>query len=632
MKSLSVGSIAWLVTVAVSVPFARALEPFQSQGPSGTFFHSLAQAPDGSILAGTVSGLFRYEDLDNGWQPVPLGRAGVGLVFVSSDGVLFSQVYSGGCISVFEHFVSNDDGETWSDDLGLPDWSPIVALAETSDGTVWAGTPEGELYRRIPGATRWTEHLPAVSMGVLSDLSVTSDGNLLVLASDSETGESVVFLSDDVGESWSIPLRTTAHLSELAVDPFGYAVAGGRGVMPDTVTFFSSTNSGRDWSERPCDSEVCSDLISITGISILRNRTVAAAGRASNRVSSHLIVSDLFMEQWTLAAPFSESPSALLTDRNGALWVVGLPYAWRSTDNAESFQPVSNGLVSTSVTSLVESGGRILATVGSYRLGGWAGFTTVPGSAGIHISSDNGATWSATAVWQANHVTASLSDGVIAATDIGVIRSIDHGVSWQTIPRTEGLAVRTVAEDQFGTLCVISGLHLSCSNDDVLGWHGEHDLVHSDNALTVVPDGVFLAEVFGAVRRSTDGGHTWDPTPLIEDIGQFAVSPNGVIYAPVTNSDRIAVSEDSGLTWDFFRTPVHSPLSVAFHRVVGVLVGFASSVYSSDDRFETWNAIDLQARSLLVSGDRLVAGSGRQGVWLADLPPSVRYPSSRTGR
>ena len=49
---------------------------------------------------------------------------------------------------------------------------------------------------------------------------------------------------------------------------------------------------------------------------------------------------------------------------------------------------------------------------------------------------------------------------------------------------------------------------------------------------------------------------------------------DGAVYAPVTNSDRIAVSEDSGITWDFIRTPIHGPLSIAFHPVEGVLVGF----------------------------------------------------------
>ena len=632
MRSLSVGSIVWIVTLSVSVPFAQASEPWQSQGPAGTFFHSLAQAPDGSILAGTVSGLFRFDDPNLGWQPIPLDQPGVGLVFVSSDGVMFSQSYSSGCISAFRHFVSVDNGETWFDDDGLPNWTPIVAIAETPDGTLWAGGHEDILYRRTPGASSWTQHPPITPMGAVFDLAATTDGSLLVLALDSETDESLVFLSDDDGGSWSIPLRTAPHLSELAVGPLGSAVVGGWEGTPVNLTFFSSTNSGRTWSERPCTTDTCSDLISIDGLVILDDRRVAVTGRATNRVSSRLIVSDLFMEQWNPAADFSESPRALLTDRTGALWVAGLGFAWRSTDNAATFEPVSTGVVGTSVTSLAESGGRILATVGSYAMGGWAGFWTVPGTAGIHLSADNGVTWHATAVWQANQLTESLLNGVLAATDIGVLRSVDHGSSWQTIPITENVPVRAVAEDPLGTLCVISGLHLSCSKGDEDGWHGEHDLVQTDNALTVTPDGVFLVEILGNVHRSTDGGHTWDPTPLAEDIVQFTVSPDGVVYAPVNNSDCIAVSEDSGITWDVNRTPVHNPLSVAFHPVEGVLVGFDSLVFSSDDRFETWNRIDLRASSLLVNGDRLVAGSDRDGVWLADLPPSVRYPSSRTGR
>lgn len=631
MRTLPVGLIVWLVTAASWPPCAAASEPWQSQGPAGTNFHSLVQAPDGSVLAGTVSGLYRYDQMGSGWQPLALDRPGVDLVFVSSTGVMFSQTYSGACLSTFGHFVSADNGETWSDDNGFPIWTPIVAFTETPDGTLWAGGREGILYRRTPGASSWTHHPLITPTGAVFDLAVTTDGNLVVLALDSETGESLVFLSDDDGGSWSIPLRTTSHLSELAVGPLGSAVVGGWEGTPVNVTFFSSTNSGRTWSERPCTNDTCSDLISIDGLVILDNRRVAATGRATNRVSSGLIVSDLFMERWSLAARFSESPSALLTDRTGALWVAGVGYAWRSTDNAATFEPVSGGVVETSITSLVESGERIIAVVGSYEMGGWAGIWSVPGTAGIHVSADNGVTWSTTQVWQANHVTESLSDGILAATDLGVLRSIDHGASWQTISTTEDVPVRAAAEDSLATLCVISGLHLSCSDDDVLGWHGDHDLVFTDNALTVTTDGVFLAEVFGTVQRSTDGGHTWDPTPLTEDIGPFAVNPDGVVYAGVTNSDRIAVSEDSGLTWSTIQTPLHNPLSIAFHPVRGVIVGSGTSVCYSDDSFETWVRIELHARSLLVTGDRLVGGSERNGIWLADLPPTVRRPSGRTG-
>lgn len=625
-------SLVWLLTLVLSTPVAGASEPWQSQGPTGTMFHSLAQAPDGSIFAGTVSGLYRYGDPADGWLPVPLERDLIGQVFVSSEGVLFAQDYSGGCVPWYGHFVSNDDGQTWSDDDGLYPENAILAFAETPDGTVWAATTGGDLYRRDFGTARWREHHPSSSMSAM-DLAVTSDGSLLVLGYTSEFDEWAVFLSDDSGQNWSIPLKTTTRLSAIAVNPSGYVVVGGTGPLPGTVTFFSSTDSGRNWFERPCQSDACSELTSVTGLAILPNRTVAAAGLDSNRVSSRLVVSDLFMETWSLAAHYSENPSDLLTDRNGAFWVVGLPYAWRSTDNAESFEAASNGLIDTSVTNLVESGGQLFAAVGSYRVGGFFGFNPVPGSAGVHVSTDRGATWSETPVWQANQVTASLSGDVFAATDIGAQRSTDQGITWQTIPGTEGSVVRAVAADPLGTLCMVTGSRdVRCSDDGGLSWYGDLHLGASDNAMTALPDRTFLIEASGTVHRSTDGGHTWDPTPLAENIGPFAVSPDGEVYAPVYNSDLIVVSEDSGFTWDFIETPLSGPLSIALHPVRGLFVGYYAAVLYSRDRFETWDRIDIRAESLIVSGDRVVAGNESRGVWLADLPPRVRHSSGRVGR
>ena len=51
----------------------------------------------------------------------------------------------------------------------------------------------------------------------------------------------------------------------------------------------------------------------------------------------------------------------------------------------------------------------------------------------------------------------------------------------------------------------------------------------------------------------------------------------------------------------------------------------------ADGLNETWTRIDVPARSLVVSGDRLVTGSERDGAWLADLPSRNRRVSGRVG-
>jgi len=631
MKSLSVGSIVWLVAVSLSVPLAQAVEPWQSQGPSGTNFHSLAQAPDGTILAGTVSGLFRFDDSEQIWLPTPFDQSRIGQVFVASDGTVFAETYSDGCVAWYGHFVSVDTGESWSVDEGIPEGASVLAFVETLDGTVWTGLWDGTLLRRRPGDSEWSQHPSIESIGGLRDLAATSDGSLVLLASDADTGESLVLHSDNGGESWSIRLRTAPSLRELTASPAGFMVAAGYGTEPDTVAFFTSPNSGRDWFERPCTTGACEDLISVDGLAILQNRSVVAVGRAPDRVSSRLIVSDLFMEQWNPAAVFSRSPRALLTDRSGSLWVAGLGFAWCSIDNAASFEPVSAGVVETSITSLAPSGEHLFAVVGTYGMGGWAGIWSVPGTAGVHVSADDGATWTSTSVWQANQVTESFFLGVLAATDMGVLQSLDHGATWKTIPVTDGVPVRAAAEDRFGTLCVISGLHLRCADNDALDWHSTRELIHSDNVLAVAPDGAFLGEISGIVHRSIDGGRTWEPTLLEEDVTQIAVSPDGVVFAIVSSNRRIAVSDDSGITWEFRSGPSDYASSIAFHPVAGVLVGSRFRVYVSNDGFETWTWLGLSGRSLLVTGDRLVAGSERNGVWLADLPPKVRRPTGRIG-
>lgn len=624
----------WAVVTALCAmcPPGAATEPWRADGPNGASVYSIAQAPDGTVLAGIDGGLSRYNEATGSWEHVGLDGWKVGPLFAASSGVVFAHLSGGGCIVVEQDEVSFDGGLTWEEVDGLPD-AGAARFVETPDGLVWAAANwSGSLYRWDPDATRWLPHFPMVASDFIIDVAVTSDGALLVLAETQQPMASAVLRSDDSGASWSLPLVVTPGLTSLAAGANGLAVAAGRNSAENGVTFFVSRDAGLSWSEAPCSDDACAGMRQVTRLAVLQDGVVAAAGDDADDPSSRLIVSPGAVEPWRVARRFQFTPRDLYLDREGALWVVGLPYIWRSTDSGTTFEHVADGLNQTIVTGLAEADNRILAVVGGITSGGYSGWNPHPGAAGLHVSTDGGATWKPTPVWQANEVTIGLTGAALVATNVGLSRSVDGGVTWRTVPGTEHLRVAAVSEDLLGNLCLIrSSATLSCSDDGGSSWYGDLALHTWHSALAVTLDGTFLVGSSDVVLRSVDRGRTWQPTPLMEDVGLLAVSPGNVVYATFGRFDNseIAYSRDAGLSWQAFDTPAVNPTAIAFHQAWGPVIGDDYRAFYSADRYATWTRVDIPADALLVHEDRLVGAGRWSGIWFADLPSRTRFASGR---
>jgi hypothetical protein len=153
----SIGSIvsargggAWLVPPANGVDQAlrlfdgeryRDIVPAPPSGPVG----ALAEAPDGSLWSGGVTGLFHWDGTS--WSDAPEGRpaAGVSALAVDRSGAVwvgncgFDE--SGGCA---EHGISRFDGTRWETFADVPSGGGI---GEAPDGSIWvAGGGDSSRY------------------------------------------------------------------------------------------------------------------------------------------------------------------------------------------------------------------------------------------------------------------------------------------------------------------------------------------------------------------------------------------------------------------------------------------------------------------------------------------------------
>jgi photosystem II stability/assembly factor-like uncharacterized protein len=187
----------------------------QSNGLEGRDVFSMAQAADGSLLAGTGHGIFRW---NNGlWQPV-------GKIVVKQEKTV-SVVRHGQHVKqtkVVEKDTGSIDGRIYSLDLSQSTW-----FAATSDG-IYQSDNQGASWQGGPVLEK------------KDFLSIRSAGGL-VLASRREA----IVMSQDNGHVWE-PLPMPEHLAAvntIAVSPGGSLWLGGREGV------FFSEDKGATWSQ-----------------------------------------------------------------------------------------------------------------------------------------------------------------------------------------------------------------------------------------------------------------------------------------------------------------------------------------------------------------------------------------------
>lgn len=253
-------------------------------------------------------------------------------------------------------------------------------------------------------------------------------------------------------------------------------------------------------------------------------------------------------------------------------------------------------------------------------------FTNAPG---LYVSEDNGDTWTL-----ANTLLTVPSGKIIATADALyaytpgfslVSKSIDHGVTWQTIlsepSEINGLDVHD------STIVVLTSLHLMRSSDGGATWTEVSNVVKGTSGgaqftnwapVHYAGDGVWFAQ--NVFARSTDDGLTWE----------LLTPPAGYVYPSriagfqgkiwMTNNQfytETFVSSDKGLTW------IPDLLPGAENQLLGVgdtlfAAGFSGCFYSLDNG-ENWNAANqgdltqfdapsgVGATRFFTSGNRLFA-------------------------
>ncbi|REJ80292.1 MAG: hypothetical protein DWQ30_13045 [Acidobacteria bacterium] len=208
---------------------------------------------------------------------------------------------------------------------------------------------------------------------------------------------------------------------------------------------------------------------------------------------------------------------------------------------------------------------------------------------------------------------------LIAATDRGIYRLDEQSRTWQraTVTGSETEIVVRVAVDpvrsgrMYATvsLGVTAGVYrIARSDDSGLNWNVlEADGLYYDYAMAIAPTDppTLYVSSFGRVRRSTDGGETWQDSAqvpvIVLDWSELLVDPHDpqVLYASVRSlSDSVLRSEDGGQTWiaagSGLPDDAFDPQTLAvWPNAPGrLLLGHRyQGLFASDDAGQSWSAV-----------------------------------------
>jgi len=362
---------------------------------------------------------------------------------------------------------------------------------------------------------------------------------------------------------------------------------------------------------------------------------------------------------WSEMGPFSVGGrvTAMAVDpRDSSHLLVGSPAGgiWASIDGAESWQALTPWLAVTPISALAihpDDDRIIVAGTGSITDGG-----SVGSGIGILRSEDAGTTWFQMTNGQivpyvtSVHFWEEEPARVLAATDLGVLVSVDGGTSFEW--KLQGQAISIFARDPFDLDSVYatsrSGLFMSNTRGD--GWTrvSSWPLLETDaqgagtTGLAVsqqTPGLVYAAvQVFASfsetdralLLRSSDGGATFDELALPDGLCRAADSCGyGLSIAIDPNDDRrlllggdtLFASSNGGVSWDEVEAEIAKVHELAVHAG-GAYAAGASGVSVVNPEWDGGTAQnDGLAITSIVSLDvsaeeepRLLAGTADTGT------------------
>lgn len=422
---------------------------------------------------------------------------------------------------------SSNDGSSWIDvrirkDDFLHVANQVQALAISPLGEILAGTAAG-LYRSSDRGATWSLLTSASTQLNVQTVGVASD---VILAGT----DSALYRSSDNGASWT---KTTL----VGRGPISILLHPGGDIFASTFgsSIYRSTDRGNSWTRTEVKGLVTRALLATSQGDLLASSSIHGMYRSTNNGTS--------WENSSRGMTNSTVHSVVVAP-NGRIFA-GLygrysGFIYSTTDRGESWQGVRPDSVPKAIWCMA-------ALDNGYILAGTEG-------TGIYRSTDDGETWEKHTKGLRNLFVRSFAikpnGDILAGTENGLHISTDQGATWNpTIPDFGQIWSLAVYPER--TVAGFAGGSIRYSNDDGATWSRAVKVTETDiQALAIHGDGSLYAASFtNGVFRSIDSAKSWTRI-LDEEANNMAllVGTYGEIY--LGGSRGVRRSTDAGQTWD----------------------------------------------------------------------------------
>ena len=212
--------------------------------------------------------------------------------------------------------------------------------------------------------------------------------------------------------------------------------------------------------------------------------------------------------------------------------------------------------------------------------------------------------------------------GIAVGDKSQIITTDDGGESWTAF------TYETTSSNNYFSGCVVKndGSRLVFNNEGVFEFNDNSISMISDESLSNVmyisSDDSFVGVKYQGgshiVKRSIDGGVTWESKAVLTSYGYYqSQNENGTVIISMDDNE-FAISRDFGETWEIKANPLNNSLfGISMYGDDLGLVASGYSLYKTTDGFETFEEVSYgyaQNNVQIYSEDHYIFTSGQNSV------------------
>lgn len=573
----------------------------QTNGPKGNNISAItalgsnlfAASPDGGYFLNSAGGVFLSADSGANWTLVNTGLTNN---HVNSLAVIDSALFAGSTGGVFQSY---NNGGNWTPvNKGLSNLN--IKRLVANDTNLYACTAAG-LFLSADKGSNW-KSIYSTTTSIYDFIAI--DTNLYI------ANDMGVYRSIDKGSTWKLSNTGMGQTPVLCFSVIGTKLFAGT----TDGNIYLSINKGANWTL------IKTGLVQVKALAAMGDSLLAASfytgmyitnDNGTNWSSINTGLTDLHISSVAVVGA-----NIFAGSFNGGVY--------KTANGGMSWSGVNIGFKNTYVTSLVMSGTGIFAGTG-YN--------------GVYFSSDNGVTWSEVnaglPIYNLNKVSLGISGNSLFVGDgggQGIYRSIDSGKTWQLLKYgiyVNGFATRDT--------CIFAatqgGVLLSVDNGN--SWKTVNNGLTKTNigAIAVNGGNLFAGAVNGGMYYSNDNGANWisinNGFPLAYSVTSITINGND-IYSATSNTTGggLYYSNNNGSSWNKISAPPYYVFSAVAAKG-NDLFASTGSILHSIDKGITWTIVNTglpsneSIYSFAISGNKLFSGSKMHGVYVTDLSLST---------